>query len=181
MDIETQLLNSAKIQNITLTGFIIYNTYDTLKLHHTNKQFKNSVGFNIGTKHVKIFSSPTTIHSLLITGIQRQYEIDSVLEQLNGIVLSLDISLLNVKLVLSKSNIDLFEIAKRLKNDTETNNDLTIIYDNILHNSMRIKSIYYTIMIFQTGTTVISVKHVSWLDTCFDILIKIEKDYLVNQ
>ena len=158
---EKIFLENLIIQNISYFGHCL-----TTKNINCNGFF-NSYGYHIGKKHIKIFKSKTNIHSFVITGIQDNTQLRNVLNKCDFLVLSIDISLINLKLKLNFDKIRLFELGNYLKKNIQ---NVNIIYDNLLHSSLRIKTNHFTIMLFRTGTTIISLKHLSWLSDCYKIL-----------
>lgn len=169
---ESELIKRSSIQNISYYGHCIGFEKSRWFSPTNSHSFYNSYSFNIGKKNIKVFSSKTLIRSFIITGIQNQSQLNDIISQLDFNLLSIDISLINIKTKLSVSNINLLELGNHFKKNI---NNIRIIYDNLLHSSLRLKTEYFTIMIFTTGTTVISLKHYSWNSDCFKILMYIEK------
>lgn len=159
------------IQNISYYGHCI--GFEKSKwFHRTIPSFYNSYGFHIGTKHIKVFSSKTLIRSFIITGIQNSTQLNDTISQLDFIIISIDMSLINLKTKLSASNINLLELGKHFKKNII---NIRVIYDNLLHSSLRLKTNGFTIMIFTTGTVIVSLKHISWQSDCLKILAYIDK------
>ena len=167
MNIES-LLNESKIQNITYHGYVLTSKFD--ESHQT--KFSNSIGFHIGSKYVRIFSSKTALHSILITGIQNQSQLDYVLSQLDCVVLSIEPVLINIKTIIGIQSIDLYELSNKLRALNEFD---TIVYDNLLHSSLRIKNEHCTLMLFRTGTILLSVKSFRFIKNAYKKVLKLLK------